>query len=336
MNLPVLNNSRAKCYRSCPRKYLYAYEMAQRPVRSSSELHFGTVFHKALEAWLLALKDGNPEQALPLALCAIDESDLDPFTRVKAEVLMAVYHERWIGEPLQVLGVEKRFHAPLVNPATGAPSRTWQLSGTLDALVRRLDTGDVWIVEHKTSGEDLRPESDYWARLRMNSQISTYMVGGRALLYGSEFRDRLAGCLYDVIGKPKLAPLQATPVELRKYTKPTKANPEPRLYKNQREEDETVEEFRARVLAHVLEDPSRYINRAEVVRLEEDEVEAAADMWMQAKAIRESQKQNAWPRNPDACHLYRRQCDYWPVCVGEAEIDDPIRYHRVDVNERTP
>jgi hypothetical protein len=55
----------------------------------------------------------------------------------------------------------------------------------------------------------------------MDGQVSTYFDGAASL--GLD----VAGCIYDVIGKPGIRPLQATPVEARKYTKPTKAEPVP-------------------------------------------------------------------------------------------------------------
>ena len=385
--LPVLNNSRIKAFRRCARLHYFAYVLALRPISKSLALFFGDVFHKALEAWWNVLKGANsftvakgcddrdlaslcgkgvgviphgasievvspsPDYGLELALEVIEHSELELFDKIRAEVMMTFYHERWIDAPWVPVSVERHFVAPLTNPATGARSRTWDLGGTLDVFVRHRDTGEHWVIEHKTSGEDLSPESDYWDRLRMDSQISTYLVGGREFLPpGGE----LVGCIYDVIGKPALRPKLATPEAERKYTKPKKCTPckglgghdDPtaesgyvrcevcngagkiasRLYANQREHDETPAEFRERLIEHVEEDPTRYLNRAEVVRLEDDELEAAADVWMTARNIREAERMGMHPRNPDGCHRYRRPCDYWQVCVGQADIDDPALF----------
>lgn len=353
--LPVLNNSRIKAFRKCARFHFFAYVLALRPLVKSDAQRFGSVFHKALEAWWLSLQHGRGDVAIDLALDVIAQSELDAFDKVRAEVLMAFYDGRWLDEPFEVIGVERAFVAPLVNPSTGARSRTWDLGGTLDVLVRNTETGEVWVVEHKTSGEDLSPESTYWDRLRMDPQVSTYLIGGQELLSGGEpSSDELAGCIYDVIGKPQIRPLQATPEESRKYTKEKKCtqckglgghdapdDPKgyvtcevcegkgkiaPRLYANQREGDETPEEFKMRLLEHIEDDPSRYLNRAEIVRLEDDEREAAADIWMTARNIRDAERMGFHPRNPDACHLYRRTCEYWQVCAGQADIHDPALF----------
>jgi hypothetical protein len=204
-----------------------------------------------------------------------------------------------------------------VNPETGAPSRTWRLGGKIDAIVRDA-RGRVLIVEHKTSSEQIGPGSEYWRRLRMDGQVSVYYAGARALGYD------VAGCLYDVLGKPGIRPLKATPPEARKYTK------DGALYKAQRETDETPDEYEARVLADIAGDADGYYQRGEVVRLDAEMDEAMFDLWQTSRTIHEYRKAGRAPRNPDGCKQYGRSCSYLPVCSGEASIDDPTRYRRLD------
>ena len=44
------------------------------------------------------------------------------------------YLARW-GKPIGVISVEQTFRIPLVNPETGAASRTFSLGGRVDAIV---------------------------------------------------------------------------------------------------------------------------------------------------------------------------------------------------------
>jgi PD-(D/E)XK nuclease superfamily len=318
--LPVINNSAIKTYRSCPRKHYFAYELGRRPIAQAGTLHFGTVIHHALEHWWTLHVNVHDDRPLVVALDTIDKSDLDDFEKAKARVLMTLYHEHWKGQGYEVLAVEANFVTKLLNPETGGRSRTWDLTGTIDAIARERSTGDVYVVEHKTSGEDLSPEADYWVRLRMDSQISTYMVGARELGFEP------VGVLYDVIGKPAIKPKLATPEDKRKYTKPTKKDPKPRLYSNQRETDETPEEYEARLVDHVTEDCGRFLARARIPRLEEDEREAAADLWMATQEILMARRFNARRRNVDACQLYGRRCPYHVVCRGDGDINDPYTF----------
>ena len=315
VSLPMLTSSSSKLFRACPRAYRHRYVDGVVSTSRSQALTFGSTFHLGLESWWLAA-DG---ERLAAALAAMP-ADLDPVDQVRVEELLRLYDARWSAEPYDVIAVEAEYRAPLVNPDTEAPSRTFQRAGKIDALVRERHTGRTLIVEHKTSREDISPGSRYWQRLRLDGQISHYYAGAAALGHEAD------ACLYDVIGVPKLAPYMATPEAERKYTKPTKAEPEPRLYSHQRAEDESIDAFRLRLREALAADPDRYVRRAEVVRLEEDLRDAAFDDWSTALRIRESERADRWPRNPDACERYYRLCEFHPVCSRAAGIDDPLLY----------
>ena len=193
----------------------------------------------------------------------------------------------------------------------------------MDAIVRERSTGKVLVVEHKTSSEDIGPGSEYWRRLRMDGQVSVYFTGAASLGYD------VAGCLYDVLGKPGLRPATATPIEERKYTK-AKAGEPSRLYANQRELDEHPQEFRARLLEHVAERPDRYFQRGDVVRLEAEMADAMLDVWQLATELGAADRAARYPRNPGACSQYGRTCAFFDVCTGCASLEDTSRFRKLD------
>jgi PD-(D/E)XK nuclease superfamily len=320
-HLPLLTTSEMKTFRRCVREHHIAYELGMRGLGDVESLRFGTLFHLGLEAWWRALwaQQEGRETIAPLtaAVDAMAPEAVDEFDLVRAGVLLQGYDARWVGEDLDVLAVEQEFRTPLVNPETGKESRTFELAGKIDAIVRRRRDGLVFIVEHKSSSEDLGPESKYWRRLTLDTQVSVYYAGARSLGYD------VAGCIYDVAGKPRHAPLKATPEESRKYTK------DGRLYANQRAEDETPEEYRQRLTAAIGENPDKYYQRGEVVRLEAEEHDAGYDNWQTARALRDAQLMSRWPRNPDGCERYGRICAYFDVCTGIASLEDPTRFERV-------
>lgn len=225
----------------------------------------------------------------------------DPFDLARAAAMLHGYHARWSDEAYEVLAVEAEFRAPLVNPETGAASRTWQRGGKIDVIVRELRTARILTVEHKHTTEDFSPGSAYWKRLRMDGQVSGYFEGADALGFHAE------ACLYDVLGKPKLRPYQ-----------PGKT----------RTAAETPEEFFVRCMEAIAADPAAYFRRGEVVRLEAETAEALFDDWQTAQALREAQRLGRFPRNPDACMKWGRACDFFDVCTGEASIDDATRFRR--------
>lgn len=313
-DLPILTNSRLKSFRSCQRQHHYRYDLGCRPVADSEALAFGALMHDALEAYWNARRPGATTPPLAAALTQLPDT-LDPYVRARAEAMLAGYAVAWDAIECEVLGVEVEFRLPLINPESGAPSRTWQLGGKLDVIVRLAD-GRTAIIEHKTTSEDASAGSTYRSRLTLDGQVSAYFDGAAALGHVADV------CIYDVLVKPKQRPLKkSAEIKLKKDGTP---------YANQRLEDETPEEYRARCVEAIIADPNAYFQRVEVVRLAVERDEYAFDVWQLGRQIREAEIAKRAPRNPDACFRYGTECEFWPVCSGVASIDDVTRYRRVD------
>jgi len=315
----LLTYSRLRSYRSCARKHHYRYELGYVPLIQSEALRFGSLIHKGLEAWWLALQ--SPDSRLTNALAAV-AVESDPFDRVRAEELLIAYEVVYGEETAanySVLGVEQQFTAALLNPATGAPSRTWLLGGKVDAIATDRASGRVLIVEHKTTSDAIDTDEDgYWQRLALDHQLSGYVVGAEALGHAID------ECLYDAIRKPGIRPLLATPIESRKYVKSTNA-----LYANQRDHDETPEEFRARLREDIQSRPARYFQRRIVPRMQSQIDEYLFDVWSMGKSIREAEIAKRAPRNPEEC-LRMGRCEYWNVCTSGEDIETSPYFKRTD------
>jgi len=311
--LPLLTASRLKDARACQRKHRYRYIDRFAPVEDASPLRFGTMFHHALEAWWM----GQGDQRLHDAIWTLP-LNADPFEAAMARALITGYDARWGDQAYRVIAVEQEFCVPLVNPETGAASRSWQLGGKIDAIVE--GDGRTILVEHKTTSSDITMGGEYWKRLRMDGQISIYFQGARAAGYD------ITECLYDVIRKPALKPYKATAPEDRKYKK------DGTLYANQREHDETSEEYFARLCETIIEDPSKFYGRGTVVRLEAEMEEAMADVWMIGQQIRSAMTADRFPRNPDSCVQFNRTCAYFEVCCNEASLDDARLYRKLETS----
>lgn len=305
--LHVLNNSRAAAFRRCPRLHYYSYELGYVRLEKAEALQTGTRFHTSLEAWWKAKASGA--DALEAALAALEPVD-DPYEQVRQEALIKGYHCRWGNEPIEVLAVEMQFEAPLRHPISVEEHPEFILSGTIDALCRTKE-GRVLVVEHKTTSQDFSAGSYYWEKLLLNAQVNQYLAAGQAIGV------QIDGCLYDVIGKgPDIQPKLATPIEQRKYTK------EGRLYAKQRDTDEPIEEFEARLIKAITDTPEKFFGRGEVVRLGDELESALFDVWDIANLITEARKKARWPRNPDACFQFNRACDFWPVCAHGENLEN--------------
>lgn len=325
--MELLTASRLSTYRKCARREWFAYREGWRPIVDGDALLDGTLWHRGMEAWWLAWAAG--EDALAAALAAVAGRARDEWAQVRIEEMLRGYDARWKDQRFdQVIGVEEEFRAPLVNPDTFAPSRTWRLAGKVDVNV--IENGRALIVEHKTSSEDISPGSDYWLRLQMDHQLSIYTIGAEVLGH------QPAGCLYDVAYKPQLKPLTATPEAERKYTqakvdKKTGEVIEPsRLYANQRATDETVDEYRARVRAAITAEPDKYFQRREVPRIESQLKDFLWDAWETSKTLREGHLAGRAPRSPESCFNMGR-CPYWQCCsTGSRPEDHPGMFHKLE------
>lgn len=305
--LDVLTSSSIRCYRSCQRKYKHRYVDRREGLEKSSALRFGTAVHLALEAiWKTKQRKGEQSLALEAGLDAIAGID-DEYELAKCRAVITGYVERWYGMDVDVLAVEVEYKDKILNPETMSRSRTWVHRGKIDAIMR---VGDkVFIVEHKTSSEDVGAGSPYWARLRVDDQISNYLRGATVLGFEPQ------GCIYDVLKKPRLRPRKATPMASRKY----KADGS--LYSNQRKEDESPDAFYQRVVAAIAEAPEAHYRQATVVRFGKEIEAANLDLWHTGKQIADSKKNDRWPRNPNSCFLFNRECEYFPVCSGQDSIE---------------
>ena len=300
--LDILTISRLRTFRTCARKHDLRYRRHFVPARQRESLTIGNLFHEGAESWW------NMDD-LGFALGAIEaeatKQKADAKSVVIAREMLIGYVASWAPERprYQVLEVEKEFRAPLINPDTMSKSQTYEIGGKIDLILRERATGATCLVEHKTTSDDISDDSaHYFKKLALDGQLSLYHVGAQSLGYAID------KVIYDVAAKPGFEMKTATPIESRKYTKDGK------LYANQRDRDETVDEFAVRVASDILERPARYFRRVEVVRLEDEIKESMRDVWYDARIIRESELAERAPRNPDACTQFGT-CEYFDVCA---------------------
>jgi len=316
----LITASSVKCFRFCPRKYKYAYVAGLRPRREAAALVFGTLWHSGMEAWWQGL-GWTPGPA-------------DPFDLAKAKALLAGYGARWPQDSHEVLAIERSFEAPLRDSA-GRPVRGWRIAGKVDGLLRQ--DGRVWLLEHKTTSEDITPGGDYWARLTVDTQISLYFDGAAALGH------QVDGCLYDVVKKSGLKP--GVLPTLDENGEKIVLGPDGERVKTARgtwrqtadsasgfvlqTQPETPAQYQARVLEAIAERPNDHYARAEVVRLDGELAAARDDLVATVRAIDWSARREFWPRNDSACFEYGR-CPYWGLCAGQAvEENDYVHVENV-------
>lgn len=277
----------------------------------------------------------NYKNAVLAGLEKVPEIDVPS---AKARALFIGWTETFypVLEKHDVLEVESEFAFPLINPETEAPSRTFLEAGKIDGVLRCKTTGAIRVLEHKTTSESIEPESNYWDRLAMDTQISKYILSLRAR--GIETNS----VLYDVVRKPafKLSniPLvdeDGTKIVLDAAGERVRTK-DGKKWRQTADADagyvlqtrpETLEELSSRTLTEIGSRPEDYFAVREVGRTDSDLLEYMNDAWAQSQMILYFRKRNLWPRNPSACSAFGT-CEFFDLCAGRATIDN-IRYRLV-------
>ncbi len=314
-----VTNSEIACFQRCEREWQHRYIDHREGLQPAETLSRGKRMHAALSGWW-----SSPVGALISSLA------FDPSVPPAERAMIIGYAARY--EPPHLRDV--RVNVPFRTTIGGV-----EMVGECDAVGTDPDTGDTVIVEHKTTSHDVTSGSAWWReRVHCDSQPSTYLAAFPG-----------ATVCYDVLHVPDIEQAKATPEDKRKYTK-AKPNEPSRLYAGQRSEDETDEEYIARVLSDMADKPEKYFQRAVVVRLDSEREAFEWDVKLTAERMRHPMRSiemradgtSTSPklltvRNPRSCFTYGRACDFFEVCWQGRSIDSlPLvdRNHSEEMLER--
>lgn len=158
----------------------------------STPILFGQLFHKILEHYDLAIALGQDRkhaerEAARSALVLGAQFDHPDSNRNRATLLRSVlwYIDHFAQEPFETLlladgrpAVELSFRFEL--PITSPDGDPYIYCGHIDKLSRSTETGDIFVVDRKTTTSTLG--SGYFDRYLVNSQLMGYMVASRIFL----------------------------------------------------------------------------------------------------------------------------------------------------------
>ncbi len=240
----LLTASRIAALQRCPRAHYWRYEVGLRAAKPADALRFGSAWHRAMEA---RAKGSCYEQALEYAIG--DRAEVDELQVATLAGMLAGYWHRW-GESDGQAVAEVEFSHPL-----GRGVRM-HAAGKIDAIAHD------YLVEHKTAGCDIAPDSDYWLRLRGNVQVIMYVDAARRMGFDPRC------LLYDVARKPAIRPKQG----------------------------ETVEQYGDRLTTDTMERPDFYFARREVPIIEQDIERFRRERLDMVSEILWRRGRNAWPR----------------------------------------
>ncbi|HPQ70545.1 MAG TPA: PD-(D/E)XK nuclease family protein [bacterium] len=293
-------------YGDCPMKGDLRYGQQLVPQASDPNLSFGSVFHGCLKLW-------HEHHDLSRVLDFIDRSypnragdDDQRRDWHLATAMMRAYVERYPSEDFEVIALEKPIDGPIINPATGATSRTFHFAGKVDGIIRLGD--EHLILEHKTAGS---LDGGYLERLWSDFQTTLY-----AHYVEKALGVRVAGVLYNVIVKARLQQSQGeTEEEFEARRAALIAKSKTGKSSAKRRMPESDEAFQARLAEKYL-DPGMF--HREHLIISRDRFQALrSHLWEMTQMLLHFRRRGVYPQNPAHCFRYGRPCAYHPLCSSD-------------------
>jgi hypothetical protein len=290
-------------FRNCRKAAHWRYILELVPLERDKHLSFGSLMHECLEVW-------HRFRDLAASLEVIDRACLsraqdEEQRRVwhLATAMMRGYAARYATEEFEVVELEKSFEGEIINPDTGATSRSFVLAGKVDGIVCIGD--EHFLLEHKTAAGI---DAGYLDRLWTDFQITVY-----AYYVEKALGIRVAGVLYNILVKARLQQgageteeeFAARRAELIAKSKTGKSTAKRRL-------PESDEEFQARLAAKYAE-PEMF--HRELLYISRDQFDTLrAELWELTQAFLDARRRDVWYQNTSFCFQYGRPCPYFALC----------------------
>lgn len=290
-------------FRNCRKAAHWRYVLEFVPLERDRHLSFGSLIHQCLDVW-------HRSRDLPATLEVVDRAcpnraQDEEERRVwhLATAMMRGYAARYAQEEFEVVALEKAFEGEIINPETGAASRSFVLAGKVDGIVRIGD--EHFLLEHKTAAG---VDAGYLERLWTDFQITVY-----ACYVGKALGVRIAGVLYNILVKARLQQgsgeteeeFAARRAELVARSKTGKSTAKRRL-------PESDEEFQARLAAKYAE-PEMF--HRELLYISRDQFDTLrAELWELTQAFLDARRRDVWYQNTSFCFQYGKPCPYFALC----------------------
>jgi len=290
-------------FRNCRKACEWRYLKELVPLESDHNLHFGAAIHECLELW-------HRHRDLDRVLEHIDilypERLGDEKQRADwhlATAMMKGYAARYPEEDFEVVAMEKAFEERIVNPATGASSRSFTLAGKVDGIVRQ--DGKYFLLEHKTASQI---DSGYLERLWTDFQIQLY-----AWYVEKTLGWRISGVVYNILAKAKLRQRQGeTEVEYEARRAELIAKSKTGKTSAKRKMPETDDEFQGR-LTEWYAQPDAF--HRELLYIPRDRFDTLrAELWELTRSFLDARRRGVFYQNTSQCFTYGRPCPYFQLC----------------------
>ncbi|MDH7602250.1 MAG: PD-(D/E)XK nuclease family protein [Armatimonadota bacterium] len=290
-------------FRNCRKACDWRYVKELVPIKRDHNLSFGSLIHECLEKW-------HRNRDLSVVLDHIDRSFLgrssDEGQKADwhlATAMMRSYAERYPAEDFDVVFLEKTFEGKIINPATGAMSRSFVLAGKVDGIV--CIDGKFYLLEHKTASQ---MDGDYLERLWTDFQITLY-----AHYVEQVFGIKITGIIYNILVKARLKPGKGeTEAEFEVRRADLLAKSKTGKTTATRKMPESDADFQDRLIAKYAE-PGMF--HRETLYISRDQFETLqADLWELTQQFLDCRRRGVFYSNTSYCFFHHRPCAYFALC----------------------
>lgn len=282
----TLTHTNMSIFKDCPCKFKLAIVERLRPVVEKESLVVGRAFHLYREKGWEAVEDIfnnlHPSTQEDSDRMEVNMAILKGMTKVVPDEPNVEREPEWLN--------------PLINPATGFKSLTFNLGGKGDGLIKTEAYGgddDYVLIEEKTRGGSIG-KSDI-DKLSIDAQVLNAIVNiedSRGI--------RVVEVWYRYVRKPSI----------------------------RQKKDETLDHFCERVVEDYIERPDFYWHE-ERLTFPRNQIEGFREnLWEIGKALLWTRRKGLWYKNSSRCAEWGG-CPYLPMCRGE---DTTGLYRQVEVN----
>ena len=281
-------------FRNCRKAAQWRYVLDLVPLEKDRNLSFGALAHECLEIWHRTRDLAATLDHIDRACANRAQDEEQRRTWHLATAMLRGYAARYPTEEFEVVALEKTFEGEIVNPATGAASRSFVLAGRVDGIVRV--GNEHFLLEHKTAAV---LDGSYLDRLWTDFQITLY-----AHYVEQSLGIRIAGVLYNILVKARL----------------------------QQSAGETEVEFEARRAELIAKSPEESASgcentRVQAARRQVRRARGSSRAQPLARAVRrcarsceadqaflDARRRDVWYQNTSFCFQYGRPCPYFALC----------------------
>jgi len=311
-------------FQTCPKKCEIRHIRGIYPLEKERKLWLGGLVHIGLETWF---DSGNME----LVVNRINAERSKAFTTYQnfdflfdinevinqAIGILHAYVQQYPQEIFTIELVETVFEHPIINPKTGAKSKTFYLLGKIDGVVKNPD-GTLWVLEHKTASDIT---ANYLERLWGDYQLKIYVH----LLQQLGFP--VVGSIYDIVKKPTIRQKREQPEETEaefkiRYDEACSKNKSGKtnIKRELGKPAESDESYIDRIIEwYAQSSPDNLtFHREEIFFTEKDKEEISNFLWFATQNFLFCQRAGYFPRNTANCmNKYNSLCEYHKLCSSD-------------------